>query len=695
MALPRGSAALITGAGSGIGRAIALACAERGVHITAVDLSEAQGLETVRLAEQLWQQRAWQSPSHHPVATFVTCNVASPEELAAAFAQHMHIYGRLDLCVNNAGIGEREWFAMDSSTDGKGSWRTVLNVNLVAVIDGTRLAVCAMKGKAHKGVIINVASAAGLYPSPNGPVYSGSKGGVVLFTRSLAHLRKDGIRVNALCPEYVETPLISQVSGQAAKHFPKVLEDLGGYIPMTDVVDGIVLRLSCAMELVDDESKSGDCLWITNRFGKLYWPPKEEKDRYLVSPSKQQQQDPGTSKHLPQSWSKLIVRVLSTDFRAATCIVRGECKLPLPKGQVLIRNLYAGVNASDINYSAGRYFGSKEEAEKLLPFDAGFEAVGIIVAVGEGVKGPGLTVNSPVATLSYGAFAQYSQVDAKFVIPVAEATPEMVAMLTSGLTASISLEQAGRMGSGEVVLVTAAAGGTGQFAVQLAKLAGNKVVATCGGQEKAALLGRLGVDRVIDYRQEEVSKVLKKEFPQGVDVVYESVGGAMFQTCLNSLARFGRMIIIGMMSQVLQVLPDKDYGKLDDIGMSLFAFNYEIIARSVLDYTAGEGKQWAPATYPGLCEKLLWKSQSVAGFFLVHYTSHWKRHLAKLSALHKAGLLQVSVDPAKFSGLQSVPEAVEYLHSGKSIGKASHMPNCSLLDVVVHIAGASPQQSRL
>eukprot|EP00850_Spirogloea_muscicola_P016453 SM000133S26819 [mRNA] locus=s133:198414:204707:- [translate_table: standard] len=644
MALPRGSAALITGAGSGIGRAIALACADRGVHVTAVDLSEVQGLETVRLAEQLWQ-----SPSHHPVATFVKCNVASPEELAAAFAQHMRFYGRLDLCVNNAGIGEREWFAMDGSADGKGSWRTVLNVNLVAVIDGTRLAVRAMKEKAHKGVIINVASAAGLYPIPNGPIYSGSKGGVVLFTRSLAHLRKDGIRVNALCPEYVETPIISQVSDQAAKHFPKVLEDLGGYIPMADVVDG-------AMELVEDETKSGDCLWITNRFGRLYWPPKEEKDLYLVSPSKQQQQDPGTSKDIPRSWSKLIVRVLSTDFRAATCIVRGECKLPLPKGQVLIRNLYAGVNASDINYSAGRYFGSKEEAEKLLPFDAGFEAVGIIVAVGEEVKGPGLTVNLPVATLSYGAFAEYSQVDAKFVIPVAEATPEMVAMLTSGLTASISLEQAGRMGSGEVVLVTAAAGGTGQFAVQLAKLAGNKVVATCGGQEKAALLGRLGVDRVIDYRREEVSEVLKKEFSQGVGVVYESVGGAMFQTCLNSLARFGRMIIIGMMSQ----------------------------------YTAGEGKQWAPATYPGLCEKLLWKSQSVAGFFLVHYTSHWKRHLAKLSALHKAGLLQVSVDPAKFHGLRSVPEAVEYLHSGKSIGKASH-----IAEVVVHIAADPLQQSRL
>lgn len=67
--------------------------------------------------------------------------------------------------------------------------------------------------------------------------------------------------------------------------------------------------------------------------------------------------------------------------------------------------------------------------------------------------------------------------------------------------------QAGRMKSGETVLVTAAAGGTGQFAVQLAKLAGNKVVATCGGADKAALLRDLGVDRVIDYKKESIKEV--------------------------------------------------------------------------------------------------------------------------------------------------------------------------------------------
>lgn len=74
------------------------------------------------------------------------------------------------------------------------------------------------------------------------------------------------------------------------------------------------------------------------------------------------------------------------------------------------------------------------------------------------------------------------------------------------------LEVAGQMTSGETVLVTAAAGGTGQFVVQLAKAAGNHVIATCGGAAKADLLRKLGADRVINYREENVAEVLKREY---------------------------------------------------------------------------------------------------------------------------------------------------------------------------------------
>ena len=80
-----------------------------------------------------------------------------------------------------------------------------------------------------------------------------------------------------------------------------------------------------------------------------------------------------------------VVR-LSSDFRAATRVVHE----PIPElkpGEVLVRRMFAGVNASDINFTSGRYFGTPEQSAKLLPFDAGFEAVGVVAAVAPGVKG--------------------------------------------------------------------------------------------------------------------------------------------------------------------------------------------------------------------------------------------------------------------------------------------------------------------
>ncbi|XP_043713436.1 prostaglandin reductase-3-like [Telopea speciosissima] len=76
-----------------------------------------------------------------------------------------------------------------------------------------------------------------------------------------------------------------------------------------------------------------------------------------------------------------------------------------------------------------------------------------------------------------------------------------------------------------------------------------------------------------------------------------------------------------------------------------------------------------PSNYTGLCEKILAKSQTVAGFFLVQYAHLWQEHLDRLVHLFSMGKLKVAVDPKKFLGLKSVADAVEYLHSGKSVGK--------------------------
>jgi prostaglandin reductase 3 len=115
-------------------------------------------------------------------------------------------------------------------------------------------------------------------------------------------------------------------------------------------------------------------------------------------------------------------------------------------------------------------------------------------------------VGDPVATLTFGGFAEYAVQPVHHVLRVPEATAAAVALLTSGLTASIALEQA-RLARGETVLVTAAAGGTGSLAVQLAKRAGCHVIGTCGSADKAAQLRRLGVDRVVSYKREDLANV--------------------------------------------------------------------------------------------------------------------------------------------------------------------------------------------
>ncbi|KAL2537386.1 ARP protein (REF) [Forsythia ovata] len=617
MELKPGLSALVTGGASGIGKALVLALASKGIFITIIDFSD-KGQEVASLAGN--EVSKFHSEPGFPPVMFIKTDVTNTNELSAAFKKHVETYGGLDICINNAGIANPVPFNKDD-TDGSKSWRLAVNVNLIAVIDCTRLATQTMQQAKKPGVIINVGSASGLYPMYADPIYSASKGGVVMFTRSLALYKRQGIRINVLCPEFVQTDLSSKVD-------PKFIDLIGGFMPMEMVVKG-------AFELISDETKAGSCLWISKRRGLEYWPTPAEEAKYRVRPLTSRRKSSFMSPlsiQIPQSIEKIVVHTLNHDFRSATSVVRAPLRFPLKPDHVLLKVIYAGVNASDVNFSSGRYFsGDKKDIESRLPFDAGFEGVGIIAAVGNSVKN--LKPGTPAAIMTFGSYAEFTTVPSKHILPVARPDPEVVAMLTSGLTASIALEKAAQMESGKVVLVTAAAGGTGQFAVQLAKLAGNKVVATCGGKEKAKLLKDLGVDRVIDYKEENIKTVLKAEFPKGVDIVYESVGGEMFNLCLNALANYGRLVVIGMISQ----------------------------------YQGEHG--WTPGNYTGLCEKILNKSQTVAGFFLVQYAHLWQQHLDKLVHLYSLGKLKIAVDPKPFLGINAVADAVDYLHSGKSVGK--------------------------
>ncbi|XP_068614879.1 prostaglandin reductase 3-like [Brachionichthys hirsutus] len=309
---------------------------------------------------------------------------------------------------------------------------------------------------------------------------------------------------------------------------------------------------------------------------------------------------------------------------------------------------FVGINASDINYSAGRYDPSVKP-----PFDVGFEGIGEVVGLGLSASSR-YTVGDAVAYFSRGAFAEYTVVKTKESVPVPAVKPEFLTLLVSGSTAYIALKRLGDLAEGETVLVTAAAGGTGQFAVQFAKRAGCHVIGTCSSNEKAGFLKSIGCDRAINYTVEDLSKTLRKEYPQGVDVVYESVGGSVFEAAVNNLAQKGRLIVIGFIS------------------------GYQ---------TASGIPTFKGATLP---MKLLQRSASIRGFFLPHFAGDYKEALSSMMRMFAEGKLVCEVDggdlseEGRFVGLESVFRAVDYMYSGKNLGK-----------VVVDVALPSVSASKL
>ena len=264
------------------------------------------------------------------------------------------------------------------------------------------------------------------------------------------------------------------------------------------------------------------------------------------------------------------------------------------------------------------------------------ESLGEVVWAGGKVQSfkPG----DKVATSSGGAFSECMILSEKRAIPIPNLKPVILAFIVSGCTASVSLEKVGDLKPKEKVLVTAAAGGTGQFAVQLARLAGCHVIGTCSSDSKAEFLKSIGCHRPINYAKEDLAKVLREEYPGGIDVIYEGVGGEVFNTCVKNLAVRGRLIIIGMITHYQE---------------------------STFDVTP---------TLP-LQQILLMKSASLRGFFLPHYMRECPEHILRLVSLESTGDLQVKVDTGadrsegQFKGLLSVPDAVDYLYAKKSYGK--------------------------
>ncbi len=186
--------AVITGAGSGIGRATARRFAAEGARVVAVDVDAASGKAA---AEEVGGE-------------FVTCDVAAEADVSALFEHVAGRYGRVDIAFNNAGISPPD----DDSilTTGLDAWERVQRVNLTSVYLCCKYAIPHMQ-RQGKGSIINTASFVALMGAATSQIsYTASKGGVLAMTRELGvQFAREGIRVNALCPGPVATPLLLEL----------------------------------------------------------------------------------------------------------------------------------------------------------------------------------------------------------------------------------------------------------------------------------------------------------------------------------------------------------------------------------------------------------------------------------------------------------------------------------------------------
>jgi NAD(P)-dependent dehydrogenase (short-subunit alcohol dehydrogenase family) len=239
----RGKTAVITGAGSGIGRATAVRLAKEGARVVVADMNDAGAAETVAAIQAAGGE-----------AAAVHVDVTKHEDIDAMLDFAEQTYGGVDITYNNAGIGTGQPRFPDC---GEAQWTRVIDVDLIAVIEGIRKSILRMR-KRGGGVIISTASMAGLFGYAADPVYAAAKHGVVGVTRALAGLKDEGIRVNCICPGVVDTPMVTgilnRLSGNELEETRRVLTRMP-MIPAEEIAQAVV-------ELIADDDAAGYAMGV-------------------------------------------------------------------------------------------------------------------------------------------------------------------------------------------------------------------------------------------------------------------------------------------------------------------------------------------------------------------------------------------------------------------------------------------------
>jgi NADPH-dependent curcumin reductase CurA len=329
---------------------------------------------------------------------------------------------------------------------------------------------------------------------------------------------------------------------------------------------------------------------------------------------------------MPRHYRAIRLERFAPTFREAADIATLPLEAPRA-GELSVRNHWCGINGifdTQIARNAVDYITIP------LPSMTGVEAIGMVEAVGAGVTD--FAIGDAVLTTRFsGGYRERNIGPAAHFVAVPDTRPEWMVLGSTGVSAWLALERIGQVADGETVAISAAAGGLGHLMVQLAKRRGCRVVAVCGGADKAEFLRTLGADRTIDYRTESVAAVLAAEFKDAIDVALDSVSGTIFDAFADNLAPAGRLVVCGAAS-------DLD-GKPEIV------------------------------TAPRIGTKLYYKGASVRGFMNGRLSAHWPEARARMFDLFAAGEIRPAMDGVPFRGLDSIYDAVERLSSGASIGK--------------------------
>jgi NAD(P)-dependent dehydrogenase (short-subunit alcohol dehydrogenase family) len=232
-----GKTALVTGGGSGIGRATALAFAREGARVAIVDYVPEGGNQTLNMIKEIGDGR------------FFKADVSKPDEVRRAVEQTVEAYGRLACAFNNAGI---EGGARNDPWDQE-NWHRVIAINLTGVFLSMQYEVERML-KQGGGTIVNTSSILGLVGMGGAFAYTAAKHGVAGLTKSAALLyAQQGIRVNAVCPGYIHTPMVERSVGlesNMAQHITKHLQPIGRLGRPEEIAEAVVWLCSPAASLV-------------------------------------------------------------------------------------------------------------------------------------------------------------------------------------------------------------------------------------------------------------------------------------------------------------------------------------------------------------------------------------------------------------------------------------------------------------